>query len=444
MIESIQNLLHLFESHGATRFYAKQLAPNDNSKNQLYLGGDYSALNIIPYKDIYADKSNIAGGKNERAKANIDFYWVYEEGKYNAPKAQLILYPQYPEVRMSGFLSRCEKKPSDIMRVRDEGRVLFLGITQSGEILGHVVNVDNPLARELAVTKNLEMNGVFLELTSSIKNNKTSREILLQELERIYEKRWIDSKKFGKNGIQPYKALNGGGYTLEAELGISANSYAEPDFLGWEVKQYGVRDFNNFTPKSPVTLMTPEPSGGLYQDLGVEEFMNRFAYPDKSGKPNRLNFGGIYNTQKSHHADTGLCLRLDGYDDNRKKITDIDGGIVLLSKNEEIAAKWDFSKMMQHWNRKHAYTAYIPSISKKPPPQYSYGCKVLLAEKTDFNLFLNAVSSGVVYYDPGIKFENIGMPEQLIKRRSQFRIKHNDLTGMYHKHEWISFGECKE
>lgn len=444
MIESIQNLLSLFESHGATRFYAKQLAPNDNSKNQLYLGGDYSALNIIPYKDIYADESNMAGGKNIRAKANINFFWIYEEGKYNAPDAQLILYPQYPEVRMSGFLNKCEKKPSDIMRVRDEGRVLFLGITKTGEILGHAVSVDNTLAKELAVTQNLEMNGVFLELTSSIKNKKTSKEILLSELERIYEKRWIDSKKLGKNGIQPYNAMNGGGYTLEAELGVSANSYAEPDFMGWEVKQYGVRDFNKFSPKSPITLMTPEPSGGLYQDEGVEKFMHKFAYPDKSGKPNRLNFGGVYSTQKNHHADTGLCLKLEGYDTNRNKITDMDGGIVLLSKNEEVAAKWDFSKMMQHWNRKHAYAAYIPSISKKPPPQYSYGCKVLLAEKTDFDLFLNAVSSGVVYYDPGIKLEHIGNPKQKIKRRSQFRIKHKDLTDMYHKHEWFRFGECRE
>ncbi|MEO0062747.1 MAG: hypothetical protein RLZZ08_1307, partial [Pseudomonadota bacterium] len=32
-------------------------------------------------------------------------------------------------------------------------------------------------------------------------------------------------------------------YTLEAELGITPNGIAEPDFQGWEVKQYGVRDF---------------------------------------------------------------------------------------------------------------------------------------------------------------------------------------------------------
>ncbi len=34
--------------------------------------------------------------------------------------------------------------------------------------------------------------------------------------------------------ITPYLARNGGGYTLEAELGILPNSYSEPDLLGWE------------------------------------------------------------------------------------------------------------------------------------------------------------------------------------------------------------------
>lgn len=72
---------------------------------------------------------------------------------------------------------------------------------------------------------------------------------------------------------------------LEAELGIAPNGYAEPDFMGWEVKQYSVRDFVHFRPKSPVTLMTPEPTGGIYQNEGVAEFLKRLGYPDRAGKP---------------------------------------------------------------------------------------------------------------------------------------------------------------
>ncbi len=100
-------------------------------------------------------------------------------------------------------------------------------------------------------------------------------------------------KKLGRNGLkEPYSARNGGGYTLEAELGIRPNGDAEPDFMGWEVKQYGVANFIKFAPKSPVTLMTPEPTGGIYRDAGVTAFyLKRFGYPDKGGKPDRINYG---------------------------------------------------------------------------------------------------------------------------------------------------------
>lgn len=53
MIESISQLKRLMATHGAVRLYAKKLSPNDNSKNQVYLGGDFSSLNIIPNKGVY-------------------------------------------------------------------------------------------------------------------------------------------------------------------------------------------------------------------------------------------------------------------------------------------------------------------------------------------------------------------------------------------------------
>lgn len=104
---------------GAMRIYAKRLAPNDNSKNQVYLGNDFSALNIIPHGDIYSDDTGVAGAVRDRAKASVEFFWIDETGRHSAPNTSLILYPKYPEVRMSGFLLNCKKAPSAIMRVRD-------------------------------------------------------------------------------------------------------------------------------------------------------------------------------------------------------------------------------------------------------------------------------------------------------------------------------------
>ena len=102
---------------------------------------------------------------------------------------------------------------------------------------------------------------------------------MLAELRRIYQLQWINSQKLNARGKkQPYAARNGGGLTLEAELGVAPNSYAGPDFMGWEIKQYGVTDFEKFRPKSPVTLMTPEPTGGFYRDEGVAAFLHLYGY----------------------------------------------------------------------------------------------------------------------------------------------------------------------
>ncbi|MEN9362538.1 MAG: hypothetical protein RL095_4073 [Verrucomicrobiota bacterium] len=438
MFDCLNQILSLMKSHGANRFYCKKLAPNDNSKNQIYLGGDFSSLNIIPHQSIQQDIEACAGSKTERFKASIKFYWIDADGCHNAPGAQLIMYPTYPEVRMSGLLKSCTKAPSDVMIVRDEGRILILGITPEGDILGFACTSDNPIAHEINSRK-LPQFGVFHELTLS-PLGLDSRSLLLTKLKEIYQKCWIPSQKIDANGkLKHYSALNGGGYTLEAELGISPNGFSEPDYLGWEIKQYGVRDFRSFKPKSAVTLMTPEPTGGIYHDDGIDVFIRRFGYPDTSGKINRLNFGGVYSCAKEFHSRTNLKLGLAGYDSAVGKIVDFSGGITLTSRQDDIAAFWGFESILGHWNRKHAQAAYIPSLFRTPPPEYSYGPQILLCEQTDFRLFLEAINSGVVYYDPGIKMENENAANPTTKRRSQFRVKHSDLSKLYKKYEYVKF-----
>ncbi|RLL74180.1 hypothetical protein D8666_13275 [Ochrobactrum soli] len=438
MIETLEALVGVMRQDGAVRIYAKKLAPNDNSKNQIYLGGDFSALNVIPHGEVRTDDAEVAGSVRDRAKASVRFLWIDEGGRYPAPNAQLILYPKYPEVRMSGFLKGAKLKdarqaPGDVMRVRDEGRVLFLGITRDGTVLGYAVPAGSPIARAFEALRNLEPVGVFLEIPSEPAAGST-KERLLETLEAIYRKHWIPSQKLDRHGVkQLYAARNGGGYTLEAELGITPNSYAEPDYLGWEIKQYGVRDFKGYRPTSVVTLMTPEPTGGFYRDNGAEAFVRRFGYPDKSGKTGRINFGGIYASTKPFHAGTGLQLRMTGYDMATDKITDMDGGIALLDRRDEVAALWKFPGIIEHWSRKHAQAAYVPSLFRTPPPEYRYGPRILLCEQTDLALFLKAVADGTVYYDPALKIE----PQTGLKRRSQFRIRHNQLERMYHQSEVV-------
>ncbi len=422
--------------HGASRIYAKKLSPNDNSKNQVYLGGGFAALNVIPHSEIEIDQRQIRGSKQDRPKAKVRFFWVSEEGLTLAPDANLILYPDYPEVRMSGFLKGCRAAPSDIMTVRDAGRVLFLGTTPEGAVLGFAVREDHPAAKEL-IAREWPTLGIFLELPFSLTSAGDPRERLLEELRRISDRGWIPSQKLGADGIKhPYRAQNGGGYTLEAELGITPNGYAEPDFLGWEIKQYAVTDFRNYRPKTPVTLMTPEPNGGIYKDQSVTEFLRRFGYADKKGREGRINFGGVYKCGKDFHADTGLSMAIRGFDPSSGKIGDINGGIELLTREGEPAATWSFAAMMAHWNRKHAQAAYVPALADGPPPRYAYGSQILLCEQTDFIIFLKAFATGTIYYDPAVKLEIVDGIQKL-KRRSQFRVRHADLRGLYGHSETV-------
>jgi hypothetical protein len=440
MIETLATLVGLMRQDGAQRIYFKKLASNDNSKNQIYLGGDFSALNIIPHGSIKADDRTIAGSVRDRAKAPISFFWIDETGKYAAPNAQLILYPKYPEVRMSGFLKNCKKSPKEIMVSRSSGRLLFLGVTADGRVLGHAVSADSALARAISSVENLAPVGVFLELPDAAGTGTRIR--LLSALKAVHEKHWIRSQKLDRDGLpRPYDSRNGGGYTLEAELGIKPNGYSDPDYLGWEIKQYSVLDFTRYRAKSAVTLLTPEPTGGIYQEEGFDAFMRRYSYADKSGRLNRQNFGGIYACNKPINLNTGLYLALTGYDRETSRINDIGGGVALLDREDRIAAFWEFTGIIEHWNRKHAKAAYVPSLTRSPPLQYRFGAKATLCLGTDLGLFLRAIAAGKVYLDPALKRVLNADGSIEIKKRNQFRISHNNLSEMYHSMEVVSLIE---
>ena len=62
---------------------------------------------------------------------------------------------------------------------------------------------------------------------------------------------------------------------------------------------------------------------------------------------------------------------------------------------------------------------------------WEVGGKICVGEGTDFALFLKAVSSGSVYFDPGGKIEGASSARPTTHRRSQFRVSNRSLGLLY-------------
>lgn len=437
---ALETLSRLLRKQDVVRLFIKQLAPNDNSKNQIYLGGDLAVLTVLPsgtltHRDSSSGKPGAAS--KQLLKAGLPLLWLDSNGGIHpAPNAQLILYPQYPEVRLSGFLAGSSIQLGEwfdpYKKGRYPGRILILGVARDGRIYAYLALPDSVLARQLRGATVLSVFGALTELSFA---EDDGRRELLSELCRIHKLDWITGKQLdSSHAIWPCNSSNCGGYTLEAELGITKNGYAEPDFLGWEVKSFSVANFALLN-SQVITLMTPEPDGGVYKEEGVESFIRKFGYPDVSGRPDRLNFGGVHIFGK-RHVRTNLELELIDYDLESGKIKDVNGGVALITEDSQCAALWTFAKLIDHWKKKHDKAVYVPLKGEAGPPRrYRYGANVLLGRGADFDKVLKAFAAGNVYYDPGLKLENASGDSPKSKRRNQFRVKVRDLHSLYETFE---------
>lgn len=433
---TVQILASCMAQHGATRLYAKELAPNDNTKNQIYLGASFEVLQLIPFGEIIA--STIAPEKVLQASVNLD--WIDETGE-SAPasRTKFILYPQYPEVRLSGFVMGCRYAPSEWLnnekKGRAEGRVLFLGVSPNGKVLAYLGTPTSPLAGSYQAIKAAFPNaGVLIDISALLQRQKQKDQDgeLIRRLRAIHQKGWIEAKRLVKGGkVVECNGTNCGGLTLEAELGVEENGAAEPDFLGWEIKQHKTTNYLKHG-TGPITLLTPEPDGGSYVG-GVEEFVEK--YGEHTDRENISYFQGIHYAG-TEHPDTKMRIEVIGFDKNSGKITDANGCVVLLSPEEEVAASWSFRKILTHWCRKHNKAAYIPAEVDRESERlkYRFGKDIKLCRSTDPTMLLKGITSGSVYYDPGIKLDRATGKTH---RRSQFRVKFSNLSGLYRQSEDI-------
>lgn len=428
----------MLRDNGVTEVFYKVLPKNANSKNQVYLASDLSQLGKIPSGEVTAHVSTSEkSGKQEAVfRSALDFHWLDEHGRpQHAPRAQLIFYPQYPEVRFSGFLQGCKNPPTSLWVKEKRGevpdRVLVLGLGNGTRIFGITLPPESPAAKEIRASEPHDAYGVLNILPMPGQDTGDGFLELMTVLCRIHRRGWVPSTRLDKNGkMVPCNATNCNGNTLESLLGIQSNGYSLPDFRGWEVKARQVPNADK-PGSSIVTLFTPEPTAGYYGEHGVADFIRCYGYSDTKGREDRRNFGGIYKVGVQAHNRTGLRLVLDGFDAATHKYA-CGGAIQLLDKKDNVAASWPFAKLLDHWKTKHAHAAFVPSQAHtEGERRYRFGRGILLGEGAEFSRFLHAVNEGKVYYDPGIKLEGISAGKPKTKARSQFRVRSLDLPALY-------------
>ena len=445
---SLGSVRSLFKTHGCVSGFFKLLVPNNNSKNQIYLGLDLSAVSVIPSGEVlqYPGKSNKPGADSQPIyHASLDWTWLSPEGASPAPSAQLIYYPQYPEVRFSGFLRGSTGAPNEFMnpvrRGKEPGRILFIGVDAARKkAYGVVVSAHSPAAAEIRAATQEDHDVLVPFRIGAQEPALQGRELLLAEFGRIHRLGWVASSQLQPGGsFGPCTGNRCGGHTLEAHLGITANGYADPDFAGWEVKQYNVAAWHRAAGK-PVTLFTPQPDRGRYAEHDTTWFVHQYG---RQTRADRYDFTGRHIVGQGPNSTTGLRLELYGYDPHATKAKDritTDGAINLIDAQGEVAAGWSFAKLLEHWKRKHAQAAYLPSMSRTDPlngNQFSFGAQTHLGEGTSFLLFLEAMAAGHISYDPGCHTTLLGNGRWQAKPRNQIRIKHNQLSSIYDSYETV-------
>lgn len=403
---SLNSLKQYLKTKGISRFYFKKLAENDNAKNQIYLGGSFDVLQILPFGKIEISQ----GLKRPVYKAPLDFWWIGDNGNTGrAEGAQLIMYPKYPEVRLSGFLRGCSIAPSEHFREvpkterkgEYDGRILVLA-PQKDKVFAYLALPGSQLSEELS---RIDYSGVVGEI-------ETESGSIRDELLGLLREAWLRNphklvRMYPDGSIRPYTNRNAGGYTLEAFFGIRPNGAPVPDYKGWELKSLS---------GSVATLMTPQPDGGLYHEIGNDEFVRKYGHV--SGNDGRLYFTGKYTSLGECY---GRTLFVRGFDP-AGRITEEDG-YVGLQQDGVLLASWSFPHIIGHWNSKHNQACYVRYKKVDTENQLiSFNPEVLLCEGTNAMMFLKAVTNGVVYLDPACR---------IAKARNQFRTQFSMLFSLY-------------
>jgi hypothetical protein len=427
-IPTISALRILLASQGVRTAYVKLLSPKqDNEKNQIYLGGGLDGVTNLFPATIHARSPSESIAKRAakpgkpKLEARLDLAWLDSAGvRHDAPGTRIIDYFQYPEVRLSGFFKGCDAPPDALRRdgqARYGQRILVIGTASDGKVLGLVLTErDDPVVAQFPELPLQGDVGVLRVLVVDGDTTESPVELLRREISAVVKGGWHPSRILKPGGIEPFSGSQGGGYTLEALLGVAANGNKTPDKHGFEIKSYT---------GSRISLMTPTPDYGFQGDRDFRTFMDRYGKPGQKDDGS-LRFTGIHRCGEIS-ASTGFTMRVAGFDPLADTFDDpSEIGVDIFHPDDgQIVAGWSLDRLANCWNAKHANALYIRAERRDGSDgyEYRYADSWLTGKGTDIWRLLRAIAYGLVFYDPADTIYADGKP----KVRSQWRINVSQL-----------------
>jgi hypothetical protein len=438
---SVADIYNLLEFHGAELALLKLLPKNANDKNQIYIASDFGVLYEL--FDLTLAERAVSVSASVRAELGIriseasfnKFFWMKRDGSLvEAKKVKAIVYPQYPEARLSG-LQTIEGSMPQALSVGftklnpDAKRLLVLARLPLGACIGMVyLGLSSEFEQELALLPSFERARSCKKLTIDQGNSKKLERRLAEVLGVPLRGCRLDA--YGRT--LPFSGTQVCGYTLEHALGIIPNSSSDGDLYGIELKTHT-------QPK--VTLFTPEPDGGEYvRDFSA--FMKKYGYQDDDGD---YRLTGIHRANVMC-SKSGLTLRLReyrltgserawvAYDPRTPLTAKLDTvEVALIGQDGDVAASWSLPRLMNCWGAKHNEVVYIRADKISNPDSVqtgegyehliTFGTTVMWCRQTSAERLLSAINDGTLYLDPAPKLH--GSNPSKNKRRSQWRV--NDI-----------------
>ena len=431
-IETIRQLREILADHKVRDALIKELKKNHNDKNQVYSGKDF--LPLHPFFSLhFAERTECTSSKSAGGHAGkpilegtfTDFVWIRTDNQeVKAKNPKLIIYPQYPEARLSGFKTVRNTTPRSITveytkKHPDSRRCLVLGRRGNGSVVA--VMIAEPGDAFVESFKDLECApGSRVWKYLLVSSDSTSR--LHQLLQGIVGKEYPGCRYDAQGNKIPFNGTQVCGYTLEYALGLLPNSSMHGDFEGIELKAHT---------QKKVTLMTPEPDRGLYAE-DFAQFMMKYGYQDKNGN---YRLTGIHRVGTKSDK-SGLTLNIQNYDPSKSVASQANNNILvaLVDDNGEIAAGWSLERLLNCWGAKHNEVVYVSAQKhdcndpEKVAKGYKYSVefddKVIWCKHTSPDHLLRALANGTIFLDPAPKLDPDNPKNS--KRRAQWRVNNID------------------